>query len=273
MSDPEDNSADTSGGPVGPGRPDSPGRDRDRDETRDGTGDGTGDDGRVAADRDAGDGKPCDGDTTGDETDRDGPVRRCAVSRREHPVGELIRFVAAPDGQLLADIGRKLPGRGVWVEARRSAVEEAVRRNVFAKSLKRKVTIEAGLPDRIERQLVRRLIDALALANKAGLVVTGAEKVSRALEKGNVRALLHGQEAARDGVAKLDRKLMAVLPRGREADFADVILLELAIDEISLAIGRPNVVHAALRSGGATERLLETALRLRRFRGSGDVPL
>ncbi|MBX9927070.1 MAG: hypothetical protein K2Y05_11985, partial [Hyphomicrobiaceae bacterium] len=111
--------------------------------------------------------------------------------------------------------------------------------------------------------------DALGLANKAGLVVTGFEKVSAKMEASEVIALLHGSDAAEDGAGKLDRKFAAIGKSARPGfDLDSVIVRELTIDEMSLAIGRPNVVHAGLRSGGATVRLLENAKRLRRFRAA-----
>ena len=207
------------------------------------------------------------GPDAGDEPS--GPVRSCALSRQEFAIAELVRFVRAPDGTIVPDIAGKLPGRGVWVEARRSVLVEAVRRNVFAKSLKKPCTADEGLCRRVEDLMLRRLIDALGIANKAGLVVTGFEKVSAKIEASEVIALLHGSDAAVDGVGKLDRKFAAIGKSTRPGfDLESVIVTELTIDEMSLAIGRPNVVHAGLRSGGATLRLLENALRLRRFRAA-----
>lgn len=189
--------------------------------------------------------------------------RTCALSRERQPVDSLIRFVSAPDGTVLPDVVRKLPGRGVWISGDRASITEAARRNVFARGLKRRTIAPPDLADRVETLLVRRVIDALALANKAGLVVTGFTKVDAMLASGQAVALLHGNDASRDGADRLDRKLRAVSGR---PDAADVIVTELTTDEMSLAIGRPNVVHASLGSGGATARLLEHAKRLRRFR-------
>ena len=52
----------------------------------------------------------------------------CAVSREVRAIEELIRFVVAPTGEIVADLKRKLPGRGLWVTASRQAVAEAARR-------------------------------------------------------------------------------------------------------------------------------------------------
>ena len=75
-----------------------------------------------------------------------GLLRQCVVSRAHKPPEELIRFVAGPDGTIVPDLARRLPGRGVWVDATREAVDAAVRQKAFAKSLKRQVTVPPDLP-------------------------------------------------------------------------------------------------------------------------------
>src|SRR5262249_62338027 len=106
-----------------------------------------------------------------------GPLRQCAVTRAKKPPEELIRFVAGPDGAVVPDLARHLPGRGVWVDATYAAVAAAVRQKTFARSLKRQLSVPADLPARVERLMARRLSEALSLANKAGLVVAGVAKI------------------------------------------------------------------------------------------------
>src|SRR5262247_3710622 len=147
-----------------------------------------------------------------------GPLRICAVLRVSKPPEELVRFVAGPDLAIVPDLARRLPGRGVWVDATRSAVAEAVRRKVFAKSLKKPVTVPADLPDLVERLLRKRLIETVSIANKAGLLVAGFAKVMQAIEAGRAMALIHAADAAADGVEKLDRKFKALAePEGGSA--------------------------------------------------------
>jgi len=193
----------------------------------------------------------------------EGPLRVCAVSRVRRPPEELIRFVAGPDGRVVPDLARRLPGRGVWVEATHKAVAAAVRQKAFARSLKRQVAAPADLPDLVERLMAKRVVEALSLANKAGLVVAGFSKVQDLIAQGRAALLIHAAEAADDGVRKLDGQLRA-LP-DRDAARAEIIG-ELTGAEMSLAMGRPNVVHAAAAEGGATRRLLEEARRLGRYR-------
>jgi uncharacterized protein len=194
-----------------------------------------------------------------------GPERLCALTRVVRPIDELVRFGAGLDGVVVPDLARRLPGRGVWVTGTRAQLEEAVRRNVFAKSLKRAVTAPADLAVRVEALMVKRVLDALSLANKAGLVTPGFAKVEAALERGDVAALLHGSDGADDGTDRLNRKYNAIVTA---AGNSPTIIPVLTIEQISLAIGRSNVVHAAILSGGAATRLLEEAKRLMRFRAS-----
>jgi len=192
-----------------------------------------------------------------------GSLRRCVVTRTERVPDDLLRFVLDPSGTVVPDLARKLPGRGVWVTADKTSVAAAVKANAFAKSLKRRVTVAPDLPERIESLLVKRVIDALSLANKAGLVSTGFEKVETLLDAGRATALLHGSDAAADGTRKLDRKFAAIQ---RDKGHAAPVVDWLTIDQMSLAIGRSNVVHAGLKQGGATNRFLREAERLKRYR-------
>lgn len=198
-----------------------------------------------------------------DDGDVRGSLRRCIVTRRELPPDDLIRFVADPTGTIVPDINRKLPGRGVWVTGERAAVEAAVKANAFAKSLKRQVNVARDLPATLEALFVDRLLNALSLANKAGLVSTGSEKVEKLLDGGRAVALLHGLDGSLEGRRKLDAKFTAIQrDKGRSAPIVDW----LTIEQLSLAMGRSNVVHAGLIQGGATTRFLSQAERLRRYR-------
>jgi uncharacterized protein len=193
----------------------------------------------------------------------DGSARLCAVSRAEKAPEDLIRFVLGPEGTIVSDLARRLPGRGVWVEATQEAVALAARRNVFARSLKRPVAVPADLSVQVERLMQRRLADALSLAKKAGLAVSGFAKVETLLERGEAAVLLHATEAATDGAAKLDRRFKALL--GEEAA-RQATVRELTGAEMSLAMGLPHVIHAASSQGGASQRIVQEAERLRRYR-------
>src|ERR1700754_3795289 len=114
---------------------------------------------------------------SGPRASKPGTARMCALTRQVRPIDELIRFVVSPQGEVVPDLKRKLPGRGLWVSASRHAVAEAVRRNHFNKSFKRELRVTAALAADTEGLLVRGVVEALAMAAKAGQVVSGFGKV------------------------------------------------------------------------------------------------
>jgi hypothetical protein len=197
----------------------------------------------------------------------DGPVRTCIVTRRAHPADQLLRFVAAPDGTVVPDLQGRLPGRGAWVVCSKAAVAAAVRRKAFGRALEQAVTAPWDLADQVERLLVKRAMEALSLANKAGLVVTGFTKVEVEIGRGAVAALLHGSDAAEGGGLKLERRLEGA---SRAAGSPIGVCNQLTVEQLSLALGRANVVHACLSTGGATAMFLAEVERLGRYRAAAD---
>jgi hypothetical protein len=192
--------------------------------------------------------------------------RLCVATRTVRPVDELIRFVVGPDGEAVPDLKRKLPGRGVWVTATQDALVEAIRRKAFARGFKRDVRTPADLASRTEQLLQRASLDALAIAAKAGLAVSGFAKVEAALERGAAVAVLHAAEASPEGV----RKLAGALRRGPRGDAIDVIA-SLTSAQLDLALGRTNVIHAALLAGPPSDTVLARLRRLERFRTGGQA--
>lgn len=193
----------------------------------------------------------------------------CAVTRQVAPIDDLIRFVLSPAGEPVADLKRKLPGRGLWVSLSRTTVTEAARRNVFAKSFKRDVRVSQTLADDVEHLMVRGAAEALAMAAKAGQVVSGFSKVEGAIEARQVTALIHATDGAPDGIRKLNARLTAVTRENR-VESADLpVISVLTTDELDLALGRANVVHAALLAGSAGKTFLARCQTLTRFRTGG----
>jgi predicted RNA-binding protein YlxR (DUF448 family) len=188
-------------------------------------------------------------------------VRRCALTRMRLPKQDLIRFVLAPTGEIVPDLKERLPGRGVWVTADHSVVAEAAKRNVFARALKAQAKVPPGLADQVDRLLTDAALGALALANKAGEVVFGTAKVEEAIAKAKVAALIHASDAAEDGCRKLDGRFRATA-RGETP--APIRLF--SADELGLASGKTNVIHAALIQGGAAAKFLASASRAERYR-------
>src|SRR3974390_3864036 len=140
----------------------------------------------------------------GPRTTRSGTARMCALTREVRPVDELIRFVLDGEGQVVPDLKRKLPGRGLWVSASRKVLATAVKRSVFAKGFRKAVKDRETLVAETEGLLVRSALEALAIAAKAGQVVSGFAKVEASLRAGAAGALIHARDGAADGIRKLN---------------------------------------------------------------------
>ena len=193
-----------------------------------------------------------------------GVERFCVVTRTVKPVDELIRFVVGPDG-VVADVKRKLPGRGLWITADRATLKDAIAKKLFARGFKRDVRVAPELVEQTERLLVRSALDALAIAGKSGLVAAGFGKAEAALNRERVIGLIHAAEAKSDGMAKLKSAL-------RQLEDAETIAVVTSFTsaQLDLALGRSKVVHAALLSGPASDTFLARFERLERFRtGAG----
>jgi predicted RNA-binding protein YlxR (DUF448 family) len=205
----------------------------------------------------------------GPRTNRSGTERMCAVTRQVRPIDDLIRFVVAPSGEVIADLKRKLPGRGLWVSASHKAVAEAVRRNHFGKGFKRDVRIAPTLPLDTENLMVRGAVEALAMAAKAGQVVAGFAKVEGALQGHQAVALIHAADGAPDGIRKLDAILRQKAGNDGESPEFPVIGV-LTSEQLDLALGRSNVIHAALLAGSAGKTFLSRSQILVRYRMADD---
>ncbi|CTQ61211.1 MAG: RNA-binding protein [Roseibium album] len=191
--------------------------------------------------------------------------RQCAVTREVQPVSSLIRFVLDPEGQVVPDLKRTLPGRGVWVTATMESVAaaEKSRKKVFGRGFKSEALIETGLADRVDALLQRVALQALSMTRKAGELVTGYAKVEAALRRDAVVGLIHASDAAGDGIRKL-----AAVAAGREelANGCQIVRL-FDSTQLDLALGRSNVIHAALLAGQASENFLARVRDMERFRG------
>jgi uncharacterized protein len=209
----------------------------------------------------------------GPRTDKSATMRMCAVTREVRPIGELIRFVVSPQGEVVPDLKRKLPGRGLWVSASRRTVAEAVRRNQFSKGFKRDIRAAATLPADTEALLVRSATEALAMVAKASQVVSGFSKVEGTLREGQAQALIHASDGAADGIRKLDAIVRQ--KRGNPGESQDFpqdfpIVNVLTSAELDLALGRSNVIHAALLAGPASKTFLSRCQILVRYRMADD---
>jgi uncharacterized protein len=209
--------------------------------------------------------------------DRQARERLCVATRLVRPVDTLIRLVPSPDGVLTPDLKRVLPGRGVWVTANRASFNEAIRRKAFVRSLKRPVEVPPTLPDMVETLLEKAVLDMLSFANKAGLVISGFAKVTDALDSERLSQRIVALIQARDGAEDGARKLAQAVRRGYLDKNAPDTIMNLDSAHLDLALGRTNVIHAALCAGPAATGFLDRVAALAFWRDGGlasaeDVP-
>jgi uncharacterized protein len=180
-----------------------------------------------------------------------GPLRRCIVTREVLPKESLVRFVIGPAGEVVPDVAGKLPGRGLWVRAERVALANAVAKNLFAKAARKSVAVPVDLVDRTTALVAQRCLALIGLARRAGQAVCGFEKVRDALRQERIGVVLAASDGAADGRGKL-RALAGERPT----------LALFTVAELSAALGRENVVHAALAPGRLAEQLIAESARL-----------
>jgi uncharacterized protein len=182
---------------------------------------------------------------------QDEPERRCIVTGESQPKGGLVRFGLGPDGQVVPDVLGRLPGRGMYVVADRAAIDKAAAKGLFARAARKPVVAPEGLADLVEAQLLRRVIDLISMARKAGDAVTGYEKVKDWLVKGTARVLIQASDGSERGKSKLH-------PPPGQGGFIGC----LTAGELGLSFGRERAIHGALAAGGLTTRVVEEAARL-----------
>jgi predicted RNA-binding protein YlxR (DUF448 family) len=187
----------------------------------------------------------------GREKEQDEPERKCIATGEVSPKAGLVRFVVGPDGTVVPDVAGKLPGRGMYVCADRAAIGKAAAKGLFSRAAKQPVSAPEGLADLVEILVLRRVLDSLSMARKAGLAVTGYEKVKDWLQKGQGKVLIQASDGSERGKTKLRA------PEGQNR-----MISCLSAGEIGLAFGRERAIHAALAAGGLTTRVVEEAARL-----------
>ena len=186
-------------------------------------------------------------------------TRRCVMSRETLPTERLVRFVVAPDGTLVPDVAGKLPGRGLWLHARRDIVAAVGVASAFSRVAGIAVSVPEGLADRVERLLARRCLDLVGLARRAGKAVAGFEKVRGLLSRGRAGVVIQASDGAAGGRDKL-RALARDVP----------VIGCFTGAELGAVFGRDFAVHAAIARDALAGRLIVEAGRLAGFRRLGD---
>jgi predicted RNA-binding protein YlxR (DUF448 family) len=204
------------------------------------------------------------------EDDESGSERTCVATGVKGPPERMLRFALSGEGEVAPDVLRKLPGRGVWTRLSGSAVRQAVAKKAFARGFKTKVLAAPDLADVVDRLLEQDAMRFLSIVNKAGGIVAGAMKVETAIRAGKLAGLIHAADAAADGASKLDRLLKGCLGERAET-IARINIFESR--QLDLALGRSNVIHAALDAGPASAAFLAKVARLTLYRSDEIVDI
>jgi predicted RNA-binding protein YlxR (DUF448 family) len=183
----------------------------------------------------------------------------CAVAREVLPEARLVRFAVAPDGAVIPDLAAKLPGRGIWVEAKRASVATALKKGLFARSAGRQVAAPPDLAERIEAQLALRCLAQIGLAQRAGALAVGFDQVRALLKSRRPAYMIEACDGAADGRLKLRR-----LARAAWGD--PPLAGAFTANALGEALGRGPVAHVAMEEGPAARRFAGEYLRLSGFR-------
>ncbi|MBM3613080.1 MAG: RNA-binding protein [Alphaproteobacteria bacterium] len=202
-------------------------------------------------------------DTASAEAEEQGPTRTCLLTRERGPKERMIRFVAGSDGTVHPDLAARLPGRGMWLSARADVLDKAAARRVFSRAARTELLVPPDLSRRVAEGLVRRLIDLIALARRAGQAVFGFEAVREWIAAGRAGLLVEAADGAAEGRAKL-------LAAARAASGAGLpVVAPLAGALLGRPFGREHVVHVALAPGRLAEQIAAEAARLEGFAPGG----
>jgi predicted RNA-binding protein YlxR (DUF448 family) len=189
-----------------------------------------------------------------------GPLRTCIVTGEALAPERMIRFVVGPDGEVVPDLARRLPGRGMWVSAERAVVDQAAARKAFARAARAAVKVAAELPQRVEKLLLDRALEDLSRARRAGRAVAGFVRVEQLIGRRQAGLLIVADEAEGDGLGKLQASGLPVARLGSAADLGGVFGREQAV---YVAVARDDA------SGAFIQRIAGGAARWRRFRSNG----
>lgn len=206
------------------------------------------------------------------------PERRCIATMERRPQSQMIRFVVAPQGEVVADLAARLPGRGAWVVSTREGLETAVKKGAFARAFKSQVKVSADLASEVEALLVKRTLDQLGLAKRAGDLILGFEKVREAIKSARPGCVIEASDGAQDGRGNVLALLLAAhgpdrgsAPRPQQDERVENQALPPVVscfsaDELGMALGRERVIHACLKQGRFAQSWIGELARLSGFR-------
>ncbi len=183
--------------------------------------------------------------------------RKCIVTGKVLNKQDLLRFTVLPDGQLIPDFKKKLPGTGIYVSASRDNLSVAVNKNIFSKVLKRNVKIAPDFIITVTTLLKQNGLQLISLSRKAGILRTGFDKVSDSLKKGRISFIIEAIDAGNDGHNKI-----LSLARGLE------IFNIYTVEELDKALDKNNTVHLAFEKSEMANKIYGEFRKLNNFLNS-----
>jgi uncharacterized protein len=173
----------------------------------------------------------------------------------------MIRFVVGPGRAVVPDLAATLPGRGMWLSARRDVLETARAQGglgrAFARAARGPVIVPPDLLAELETALSRRIGELIGLARRAGQAVAGFDKAREWLRTGRGRLILQASDGS---AAERARFLSGAVVSGAGASVT--VWAPLPAAALGRVFGRDHVVHVAIAPGRLAERLAIEAERL-----------
>ena len=190
--------------------------------------------------------------------------RRDIASGELRDPADMLRLAFGPDGQVVADIYGKLPGRGAWIEASREAVEMAIKSGALARAAKRKIIITDNFVDTIESGFSTKVLGMLGMAKRAGQLESGFENVRSCARAGQVGVRIEASDGQPDGRSKI-RVVVKAIAKELEVSMPPLIgCFDSA--ELGKVVGRDNMVHACVHIGKMAKAITYEIERLAGFR-------
>ncbi len=171
----------------------------------------------------------------------------------------MVRFVVAPDRSVVPDLLARLPGRGIWLSARRDVLETARTKGAFARAAKGAVSVPDDLARSVEAGLVRRVTELLGLARRAGQAVCGFQKAREWMQSGRVALVVQAADGSPEERARF-------LSGVKDMPVAS----PLPADALGAVFGRDHAVHAVIAHGRLAEALAIETERLAGIAGGSD---
>lgn len=195
-------------------------------------------------------------------------TRKCVLSNDLLEKQDMIRFVVSPDKVVTPDIKGKLPGRGAWVNAIKTDIEQVIDKNLFAKAFKTKVTVNKDMVDLIADLLEKNVLDALSICRKAGDLQMGHLKAEESILSGRTRIYVVANDAGKDTRKKLTAKMRTIVEKkGKKCYIID----HFSTKDLDKCLGREKTIHIAIKSGAMAMSLLAKIEKWDKYHGKQNM--